>query len=149
LRSRPRRRAGWALLRVVHRTGLADHGDANLPGILQLALDAARDLARQPLRARVVHTVVLDHDAHLAPGLDRVRLLDPREAVGDLLQRLEPLDVDLEALAPRPGPRARDRVGRRDQHRPQAAARVVVVVVADRLEHRRGLAVALRQLHAE
>ena len=48
--------------------------------VLELVLDAARDLAREALRARIVHLAVLDHDAHLAPGLDGVRLLDPGNA---------------------------------------------------------------------
>src|SRR5262249_20107467 len=151
-RSRRPRTAGSSrspLLRVVHRARLADHGDADLARILELLLDPARDVARQALRARIVDTVVLHDDAHFAPGLDGITLLHARERVGDALQRLEPLDVGLDALASRARARAADRVGRAHQHRPQAAARVVVVMVADRLEHGLRLAVARPHLHAE
>src|SRR5690242_1489451 len=95
-----------SLLRVVHGAGLADHRDPDLARVLELLLDPARDLGGEPLGPRVVDLGVLDHDPYLAAGLDRVALLDAGEAVGDLLQLLEALDVDLEALAPRPGPGA-------------------------------------------
>src|SRR5439155_13708018 len=137
------------LLGVVHGRRLADHGHADLSRVLQLLLDAPGDLARQVVRPGVVHPRVLDHDADLAAGLDGVGLLDPREGGGDALQGLQALDVDLEALAPPAGPRPRYGIGRRDQHRPQAPTRVVVVMVADALQHRLGLAVARRHLHAQ
>src|SRR4051812_35935758 len=38
----------------VHRPRLADHHDLDLPGILQLALDAPRDLLAERRRAQVV-----------------------------------------------------------------------------------------------
>src|SRR5439155_2679241 len=106
-----------ALLGVVHGARFADHGDSDLPRILQLLLDASRDVAGQSLRARVVDALVLDHDAHLTAGLDRVALLHALERVCYTLERLEPLDVGLEALAPSTGTRAADRVGRAHQHR--------------------------------
>src|SRR5262245_66039274 len=98
--------------------------------VLELLLDAPRDLSRQILRARVIDASMLDQDADLAAGLDRVGLLHARERVGDLLQGLEALDVDLDALAPRAGTGARERVRGGDQHRPQATPGVVVVVMA-------------------
>src|SRR5438552_17533098 len=108
------------LLGVVHGARLADHGDANLTGVFQLLLDAPGDLACQVLRARVVHSRVLHQDADLAARLDGVRLLDAWKRVRDSLQRLETLDVDLDALAPGSGARARESVRRRDQHAPEA-----------------------------
>src|ERR1043166_6071720 len=138
-----------SLLRVVHGPRLADHRDPDLARILELLLDAPGNLARQSLRARVVDPMVLHHDADLAAGLDGVALLHALERVSDPLERLEPLDVRLETLAPRAGARAADRVGGAHEHRPQAAAGVVVVMIADRLEHLLRFAVAGRHLHAE
>src|SRR5512138_3245892 len=105
------------LPRVLHGARLADHDHLDLPGILELALDAARDVGRERHRARVVDVLGLDHDPDLASRLDGVGLLHPREAVGDLLERLEPLHVVLDALAPRSRAGARDRVGGHDEHR--------------------------------
>src|SRR5438046_412669 len=89
------------LLRVVDGPRLAYDRDANLAGILQVFLDPARNLPRQILRSCVVDLGMLDHDAHLAAGLDRIRALDAGERVRDLFQGFEALDVDLQALAPR------------------------------------------------
>src|SRR5512138_1067183 len=91
-----KRRFTPGLARVFHGARLADHHDLDLAGVLQLALDAAGDVAGELGGPRVVHVLRLHHDAHLAPGLDRVGLLDPREGVGDLLQRLQALHVVLD-----------------------------------------------------
>src|SRR5258705_2045088 len=87
-----------ALLGVLHRAGLADDDDLDLPRILKLPLDTARDIGGQLDRAGVVHVLRLDHDAHLAARLDGIRLFHTGEAIGDLLERLEALDVVLDAL---------------------------------------------------
>ena len=78
-----------------------------------------------------------------------LRLLDPGEPVGDLLEPREPLDVGLERLAPGTRPGAADRVGGLDQHRLGALVRHVVVVGLDAVDHRRALAVLARHLHAQ
>src|ERR1043166_1789909 len=124
-----------SLLRVVHGPRVADPRDRDWAGIWELLLDAPGNPARQSLRARVVDPMVLHHDADLAAGLDGVALLHALERVSDPLERLEPLDVRLETLAPRAGARAADRVGGAHEHRPQAAAGVGGVMIADRLEH--------------
>ena len=60
---------------------------------MQFALDALGDIAGKDLGAAVVDGVGLDDDADLPAGLDRERLLDAFEGVGDSLQLLESLDV--------------------------------------------------------
>src|SRR5262245_4967422 len=98
------------LLRVLDRAGLPHHGDLDLARVLELLLDLLGDVARHDLRRQVVHVLRLDHHPDLAAGLHRVDLLHARVARADLLQALEPLDVGLQALAPRPRTAARDPV---------------------------------------
>src|SRR5688572_30006711 len=82
-------------------------GDAQLPHqrhlhlarVRQLVLDRLRDLARETLRGAVADLRRVDHDAQLAAGLDRERLVDALEAAGDLLELLQALDVLLERVA--------------------------------------------------
>src|SRR5687768_8559812 len=56
--------------RVLDLTGLPDHGDLYLTGILQLRLDLLRDVARQPEGLVVRDSVRLDDDAQLPSRLD-------------------------------------------------------------------------------
>src|SRR5262249_5257992 len=95
------------LTRVLDRTGLPDHRDLDLAGVLQLGLDLLAPAPGEPQRLVARALVRLDDDAELAARLDRERLLDALEAVGDVLELLESLDVRLEDLAPRPRPRRR------------------------------------------
>src|SRR5262245_12170510 len=97
-----------ALLRVLDRAGLADHGDANLTRVGELGLDLLRDVLRQPQRLLVGELVAVDDDAHLAARLDGEGFLHALERRGDLLELLEPLDVGLEDLAPRARARRRE-----------------------------------------
>jgi hypothetical protein len=60
--------------RVLDRTRLPDDRHLDLAGILQFALDAARDVLREPDRLLVGDLLALDHDAHLAARLQRERL---------------------------------------------------------------------------
>src|SRR5213594_3602485 len=101
---------GSRLPRVLDGSRLPDHGDLDLPGILELGLDLPRDVSREPESFVVGDPVGLDDDAQLPARLDRERLLDALEAVGDVLELLEPLDVRLQDLAPCTGPRRRQRV---------------------------------------
>src|SRR5438445_12837365 len=94
----------------IHRAGLADHHDLDLPGVLQLPLDLAGDLLRELARLAVVDGVGRDHDPDLPDCLDRVHLLDARGRARELLELRHPLDVALERLSAGPAPR--DTVGR-------------------------------------
>ena len=67
-------------------------------------------------------------------------------AACELLERLEPLDVVLEALAARAGTGRGDRVGRDQQHRLDRLRLHLVVVRLDRVADRRALAVTAREL---
>src|SRR6516164_3151593 len=82
-----------ALARYFSRPGLADHRDANLPGIGHVGFDLARDLPRKHRGLLVGDLTGLDDHAHLAAGLDCEAFLDSAKRPGDLLQVLEPLHV--------------------------------------------------------
>src|SRR5688500_5770952 len=116
-------------LRVLDRTGLADHRDLDLARVGEVLLDLLGDVAREPDRLLVGDLLAVHDDADLAAGLDREALLHALEARGDLLELLEPLDVGLEHLAARAGSCRGEPVGRRHQHRLHRL-RVVVAVVA-------------------
>ena len=60
----------------------------------------------------------------------------------ELLQRLEPLDVVLQALAPRTRPRGRDRVGGDQEHRLDGLRLHLVVMRLDRVDDALALPVA-------
>src|SRR3954451_24413941 len=99
--------AGLPSLRELDRPRLADDRDLDLPGVLELALDLAGDLAREQQRGVVIDRRRLDDDTDLAPGLHRVDLLDAGVARGDELELAQPLDVGLQRLAARARARAR------------------------------------------
>src|SRR5579872_5321323 len=96
----------------VHRPLLADHDHFDLPRILQLALDAARDLLAQRRHANVVHVVGIHDHANLAPRLNCENLVHAGVARGDPFQALEPLHIGLERFTSRARTGTRDRVGR-------------------------------------
>src|SRR5919198_5256659 len=127
------------LLRVLDRARLPHHGDLDLSGVLELLLDLLGDVARHDLRGQVVHVLRLDHHPDLAAGLHRVDLLHARVARADLLQALEPLDVGLQALAPRPRPAARDPVGDLRDHRLDRSLLDLAVVRLDAVDDLWGL----------
>src|SRR5690606_39564225 len=81
--------------------------------------------------------------------LDRAAALDALEALGDLFDLLQPLDVRLEHLTPRAGARSADRICGRDQERLGIAMRLLVVLRLDRGQHRVGLAVLLADARAQ
>src|SRR3954468_18858662 len=93
-----KRLAAMALSSVVGRPRLPDHGDLDLPGVLELLLDLARDLVREQDRAVVVQRAGLDHDADLAAGLHRVDLVHAVVAGGDVLEVAQALGVLLARL---------------------------------------------------
>src|SRR4249920_2333920 len=103
----PRRTAGRRSRHLSGELGgadLADDRDLDLAGVLQFLLDLLRDVARDDLRLEIIDGPRLHEDAHLAPGLHRVDLLDAAERVADLLEALEPLHVGLERFASCAGP---------------------------------------------
>src|SRR5947208_2144567 len=77
----------------VHRPRLANEHDLDLARVLQLGLDAARDLLRERRHATVVHVVGNHHDTDLATGLDGEDALHTLVAGRDTLEPFETLDV--------------------------------------------------------
>src|SRR5262245_41187530 len=96
------------LLRIVDGASLADDGDFDLSRIFELVLDSSGDVLREPDRFFVGDLLAFDHDADLAPRLQRERLGHAFERVGDALELFETLDVAFEDVAPRPRSCRRD-----------------------------------------
>ena len=90
-----------------------------------------------------------DDDADLAARLERVHLVDSRLRRRSVLERLEPLDVVLEALAARARPRGGDRIGGDHEHRFDRLRLHLVVVRLDRVHDVLGLPVAARELRGD
>src|SRR3954449_4304012 len=88
-----------ALSSVVRRPRLPDDRDLDLPGVLELLLDLARDLVREQHGAVVVEGTGHHHHADLAAGLHGVDLVDAVVPRRDLLEVAQALDVLLERLA--------------------------------------------------
>src|SRR5436309_1325180 len=74
------------LLRVINRPHLADYSHFDLSRILQLRLDLARDVLRQPDGLLVADLLRVHDDAKLAPGLDGEALGDALHLIGDRLE---------------------------------------------------------------
>src|SRR5207253_1963546 len=130
-----------ALLRELDRALLADHRHLDLARVLELFLDVARDLVGEQLRLVVVDLLGLHDHTDLAPGLERIDAIDALPLRRQLLERLEALDVRLEALAARAWSRRRDRVRGDQQHRLDRLRLHFVVVRLDRVHDGGRLAV--------
>src|SRR5262245_4832585 len=78
---------------------LTNDGYLDLSRILELVLDPPRDVLRQPDRFLVRDPVAFDDDPDFAAGLERERLRDSVERIGDVLELFEPLHVRLEDVA--------------------------------------------------
>src|SRR5829696_8358122 len=102
-------RDGLPLTGVFNGTRLADDGDLDLSGVFQLVLDPPGDVLGQPDGLLVRDVIALDQDADLAAGLQRKRLRDALERVGDAFELFQPLDVGLEDVAARAWPGGGDR----------------------------------------
>src|SRR3989454_542209 len=133
----------------IHRAGLADHHHLDLAGVLELALDLARDLLGKLARLAVVDRVRGHHNAHFPARLDREHLFHARELARDLLQLGEPLDVRLERLAARSRPRAGHGVGRLHDHADRRLVGYVVVMRGNAIDDGRVLAVLGGDFHAQ
>jgi hypothetical protein len=88
---------------VLDGAGLPDDGHLDLPGVLELVLDAARDVLREPdasssLIFSLSTMMRISRPAWSANDFD-----DALEGVGDAFELLEPLDVRLEDVAAAPG----------------------------------------------
>src|SRR5262245_32731281 len=101
----PTKRRFTKLPGVLHGPGLPNHGDLDLPGVLELRLDLLGDVAGEPERLVVGEARRFDDDPELPPRLDGEGLLDSLEPVGDVLELLQALDVGLQDLAPGAGAR--------------------------------------------
>src|SRR5215210_8410928 len=75
----------------VHCSRLPDQHDLDLSRILELGLDAARDLFAERRHSRIVDLFRCDDDADFSACLDRKNLLDAAIARRNLLESLEPL----------------------------------------------------------
>ena len=84
-----------------------------------------------------------------APGLDGVGLADAVEAVADVFQLGDALDVGLQAFATCARPRAADGVGRRHDHRLHGLRLHLAVMAGDAVDHYFVDAVALGDLGAD
>src|SRR5450756_2034696 len=134
------------LLGDVDGAALADHGDPDLARVVELVLDVPGDLAGQQRRGVVVDLGRLDHHAHLVARLHGEAFLHALLALGDALQRLEPLDVVLERLAAGAGPRRGDGVGGLHEDGLDSLRLDVLVVRLDGVAHALRLAVLLAEL---
>src|SRR5580693_7609119 len=128
--------------REFDRTGLSQHGDLDLAGVGQLPLDRTGDVPADLGGCRVVELLAVDDHADLAAGLDRVGLLDAGEAKGERLELLEPSNVFLQGLAPRPRTAGADGIGRGDEHGVGGLDAEVVVVAKGGVDDLLRLAVA-------
>src|SRR5688500_17012453 len=90
----------------IHGSGFSDQHDLDLPRILELGLDAARDLFGESSHARIIHFFRCHDHANFAARLNREHFLDALVARSDLLQSLESLDIGLERFSSRSRTRA-------------------------------------------
>ena len=124
-------------------------GYLDLAGVGQLVLDLLGDIAREQDHLVLADVLRLDHDADLAAGLDGVAAGDAGEALGDLLELFETLDVVLDVLAARAGTGRGDRVRRLDEAGLDGMRLDVAVVGLDAVDDRVALAVLAGDVHAD
>src|SRR5436309_209922 len=132
-----------------HRPRLPNHDYPDLPRILKLAIDLARDLVGEPHRRGIVDRLRGHHDAHLPARLDRKHLLHALELRRQRFELGQPLHVRLERLTPRAGPRAGDGIRRLHDHADGRLVGDVVVMGRDAIDHDRVLAVLGGHFDAE
>src|SRR5258708_25970369 len=94
-----------------------DDRPLDLSRVLELVLDPARDVLREPDRLFVRYALAFDDDTDVAAGLERKSFQHAGERVRDALELLEALHVGLENVAACPRTRRRDGVGRLADHR--------------------------------
>src|SRR5215471_3855406 len=138
-----------ASARVLHGARLPNDRDLDLAGILELRLDLLGHVAGEPERLVVGQARRLDDDPQLPSGLDGERLLDALEAVGDVLELLQALDVRLQDLAAGARPCGGERVGPVDEDGLEGPRLVVAVVALHRVDDVVVLPELLQHLAAE
>src|SRR6202042_2070584 len=97
----------------------------------------------------VVKLPAIDQDSDLAAGLDRVCLIDAREAQSKRFELFQASDVFLESFAPRTRAAGTDRVGGGNQHCIRRLDAQVIVMPQRRMDHLLRLAVASSQLGSD
>src|SRR5215471_8553649 len=138
-----------ASARVLHGARLPNDRDLDLAGILELRLDLLGHVAGEPERLVVGQARRLDDDPQLPSGLDGERLLDALEAVRDVLELLQALDVRLQDLAAGARPCGGERVGPVDEDGLEGPRLVVAVVALHRVDDVVVLPELLQHLAAE
>ena len=83
----------------------------DLAGICKLGFDLLGDVSREQNHLVFTDGLRLDHDTNLATGLNRIGTGNSREALGDLFQLLQTLDIILNVLTAGAGTGSGDRVG--------------------------------------
>src|SRR5918993_2033002 len=138
-----------ASTRELNGARLPDHGDLDLPWILQLVLDPFGDVPRQPNRRFVRDLFALDDDADFAAGLECKGLRDPVERIGNPFELFEALHVGLEDVAPGAGSRRGHGISRLDDHGLKGGPVDIHMVSGDGHQDRFALAVLFQEVEAQ
>src|SRR5437660_8615218 len=94
------------------RAGLADDGDLDLTGVIELLFNGLGDVATEPGRVAVGGMGGVGDDAHLAAGLDSVGMFDAGKPGSKRFQLFQALDVFLERFATGAGSGSANGIGR-------------------------------------
>jgi hypothetical protein len=89
---------------IFHSPHFADDRDLDLTRIIELVLDLLGDVLGHQGSALVGDLLAFDDDSDLPARLKGEGLGDALKGMGDLLELLQPLNVGLQKLAPRPRP---------------------------------------------
>src|SRR5581483_1579936 len=129
-------RAARGLSSDLEGASFANDRDTNLTRILKGFLDLLGDVPGQANGPEIIDLLRFDNNTHFAACLDCEALLDALERVRNLLQRLEALDVVLDALVPGARPRPADGVrGLHDHGFETHRFRIRIVVLDDGVNH--------------
>jgi hypothetical protein len=99
------------------RADLADDRHLDLARVVHFGFDSAGEVGSEKVDARIVDEIRVRDDANLASRLECIGLLDALHTVGEPLELFDAPYVLGGALPSRPGPRAGQGVGGRDQDR--------------------------------
>src|SRR3974377_1537104 len=97
---------------VVYRAGLSYDADLDLAGIVHALFNLTGDISGQLIGGVLVNLLRAYNDANLSPGLHRKRFLHPCKGIGDILQGLTSLDIQVDSLSAGTGSSGRDSIGR-------------------------------------
>src|SRR5262249_11107285 len=127
-------------------TAFADDRYFYLPRVGQLFLNFLRDVPGNLGGLGIRDVLMLYDNPDFTPRLNGVSLFYAPEAVGQLLQFLESLDVGVKPLPPCPRSGRRKRLGRRNEDRFHAGRLDIAVMRTDGVDHFRRFPVFSRQL---